>query len=507
MIKHKDNKKNKYIISYSKKYNNILAYNSYMRLNIPFQLKQSYNSIIPLNLYTCWHTKNLPPLMKANYDYLVESNPKISFHLYDEDDCRKFIKEHFEVEVLNAYNSLIPCSFKSDLWRFCILYIHGGIYMDIKYRCVNNFKFIALTEKEHFVRDIQDNCIYTALIASLPKNELMRKCIYQIVENVKNKYYGISPLYPTGPGLLGKYFTNEERNNLEMYHGTSSIENRPNEYYIVKNDRIILKIYDDYRIEQKIYQTQQNYTILWEEKNIYDHFMEIKNSDNIKNNVQIVVARYHEDLSWMREYPFNIFKYIVYNKGENDNFDKTHVKEIIQLDNVGKCDHTYLYHIIQNYNNLSNIVVFFTGSLNVDYRKQKAIKLLNHIINDNCDNAYFIGKYEKNLKRCFVDFTLEKHVLADPCNRYPNSDVLDKCKIRPYGKWYTYFFGNTPAHWYTFGGIFSIDKRDILQHDISRYELLIQTINKHPNPEAGHFMERSWGIIFYPMIHTKKIQE
>ena len=42
--------------------------NSYMRLNIPFSLKSTYNSIIPLNLYTCWHTKDLPPLMKRNYE-------------------------------------------------------------------------------------------------------------------------------------------------------------------------------------------------------------------------------------------------------------------------------------------------------------------------------------------------------------------------------------------------------------------------------------------------------
>jgi hypothetical protein len=64
--------------------NKIVNYN---RLNKPFVLKNSYNSIIPLHLYTCWHTKELPPLMKANYDFLVESNPRITFHLYDDVDC------------------------------------------------------------------------------------------------------------------------------------------------------------------------------------------------------------------------------------------------------------------------------------------------------------------------------------------------------------------------------------------------------------------------------------
>jgi mannosyltransferase OCH1-like enzyme len=248
---------------------NVKIFNTYNRLNIPFQLKSTYNSIIPLHLYTCWHTKDLPPLMRENYNFFVESNPKITFHLYDEEDCREFIKNNFEPDVLEAYNSLIPCSYKSDLWRFCVLYINGGIYMDIKYRCVNNFKFIALTEKEHFIRDYGGTRTHTGLIVTLPQNEIMRKCIYQIVENVKHKYFGNDPLYPTGPNLLGRYFSQEEKNYMEMYHDVSKIENKLNKSYLVKVDRIILRFYDNYREEQSKFQNLKHYSQLWEEKSIY----------------------------------------------------------------------------------------------------------------------------------------------------------------------------------------------------------------------------------------------
>jgi len=241
----------------------------YNQLYKPFPLQSSYNSIIPLHLYTCWHTKDLPPLMRKNYDYTVESNPKITFHLYDEEDCRQFIQENFDSDVLNAYNSLIPCSYKSDLWRCCVLYINGGIYMDIKYRCVNGFKFIALTEKEHFVRDYKTDNVYNALIVTLPKNEIMLNCINQIVENVKNKNYGSDCLDPTGPTLLGKFFTQENKNSFEMYHSFSFIQDKISEYYIVKEDRIILKIYKGYRDEQKQVQKNKYYAELWNERNIY----------------------------------------------------------------------------------------------------------------------------------------------------------------------------------------------------------------------------------------------
>ena len=84
---------------------------------------------------------------------------------------------------------------------------------------------------------------------------------------------------------------------------------------------------------------------------------------------------------------------------------------------------------------------------------------------------------------------------------------LKLCRLRPYKVWYKYFFGNTLAKWSTWWGIFSIDKRDIVQHPIQRYQSLILTVNDHLNPEAGHYIERSWGAIFYPLIHTLKQKE
>ena len=225
-----------------------------------------------------------------------------------------------------------------------------------------------------------------------------------------------------------------------------------------------------------------------------------------KNNIEIIVSRYNEDLIWLNEYPFNQFEYIVYNKGDNENFEKNNVKKIVNLPNVGRCDHTYLYHLVENYENLSNIIVFFPGSINIEYKKPKAIQLLNKIIENNYENAYFFGSYHNNLMKHYKYFKLDNHKCSDPVNYEKNKEIsLQKCKIRPYCLWYKFFFGNTVSHWSTLSGIFSIDKRDIIQHPKMRYELLIQTVNKHSNPEAGHYIERSWGVIFYPLIYTQKI--
>lgn len=230
------------------------------------------------------------------------------------------------------------------------------------------------------------------------------------------------------------------------------------------------------------------------------------NENNI--NIEVVIARYNEDLSWTLEEPFNKFKYTVYNKGPNDNFEKTNVIKTIPLVNVGKNDHTYLHHIIENYNNLSDITIFFPGSINIDYKKEKAKRILYKIIESNYQNAYFFGDKHKSVKVSFKNFKLDHWQTTDKKNLNLNGESqLKLCRLRPYKVWYTYFFGNIAAKWSTLWGVFSIDKRDIIQHPIQRYQHLILTINDHSNPEAGHYIERSWGAIFYPLIHTLKQQE
>ena len=40
--------------------------------------------------------------------------------------CRNFIKKHFSRDVSYAFDKINPGAFKSDLWRYCIIYKNGG---------------------------------------------------------------------------------------------------------------------------------------------------------------------------------------------------------------------------------------------------------------------------------------------------------------------------------------------------------------------------------------------
>ena len=231
-----------------------------------YPMKRYYKTEIPLNIFQTWHTKNLPPLMNKNVELIKSSNPAFKYHLFDDEDCYNFIKENFDETTLDAFNRLIPGAYKADFWRYCVLYKIGGIYLDIKYKPVNGFKFINLTEKEQWVLDADKIGIYNALMVCKPGNPILLKAINQIIENVNNNYFGDHCLKPTGPLLLSGYFSDDDKKNFELKH---IYHINYKKYIFIKNDYIIFETYDGYVRENEENKNLPHYSILWGEGKIY----------------------------------------------------------------------------------------------------------------------------------------------------------------------------------------------------------------------------------------------
>jgi len=117
----------------------------------------------------------------------------------------KFIKDHFSPDVVSAYLSVKPGSFKADLLRYCFLYIHGGVYLDCKSIPLIPFREMIKPKYDFLlVRDAIPDSIYNAFMAIVPKHELMFNAIQLSVKNILKKHYGENVLDITGPKLLGR---------------------------------------------------------------------------------------------------------------------------------------------------------------------------------------------------------------------------------------------------------------------------------------------------------------
>jgi len=216
---------------------------------------------IPLKIWQTYETKILPPKMDECVNKLKTQHPDFEHQLFDATDRREFIQNNYPEEIVVAYDSLIPGAYKADLWRLCVLYIHGGIYMDIKLQFQNDFTLHKFIDKEYFVRDGHKS-IYNAFIVVQKRNPILFKSILKIIHNVANKNLGENPWEPTGPKLIGSYY--EWDTKLELVHyGPVTNETVRN-----LEDIIVLNHYDGYRTEQELL-NKKYYQNLWWEKNIY----------------------------------------------------------------------------------------------------------------------------------------------------------------------------------------------------------------------------------------------
>ena len=165
--------------------------------------------MIPKTIYQSWKTKTLPDKMRENVDLLIEMNPDYAHILFDDSECRSLLLEHFGINYANAFDSLIPGAFKCDLWRYAMLYLYGGIYLDIDIKPILPFREI-LKDDATFV-SVADRSImtmkcgmYQAFIACTPKHPIMLYALQLSFANIVTRRNEIfDTLSITGPIVAG----------------------------------------------------------------------------------------------------------------------------------------------------------------------------------------------------------------------------------------------------------------------------------------------------------------
>lgn len=165
-------------------------------------------SSVPARIAQTWEIHPLPAGMQAAIDAVTAAAPTFIHILMDNIERRAFIAAHFAEPVIAAYDALIPGAYRADLWRYCYLYVHGGIYLDIKFRPEPGCDFTQLLQQDHFILDIptlmSDRNIFNGMIVAKPRSPYMLSAITTLVTNVTNRQYGKTCLSVTGPHMLAQ---------------------------------------------------------------------------------------------------------------------------------------------------------------------------------------------------------------------------------------------------------------------------------------------------------------
>jgi mannosyltransferase OCH1-like enzyme len=89
---------------------------------------------------------------------ILEKNPEFEYIFFDDKRCRDFLIENYQVNILSnepdnnqdsdvvrAFDYILPGAIKADFFRYCYLYIKGGIYIDSK--VISNVSFNELIKE------------------------------------------------------------------------------------------------------------------------------------------------------------------------------------------------------------------------------------------------------------------------------------------------------------------------------------------------------------------------
>ncbi len=173
--------------------------------------------MIPKKIYQTFETHDLPHGMSKACLSWQTKNPDYEYTFFDKHDRVKFIKEHFGPEVLTSYHSLVPGAFKADLFRLCVLYVQGGVYIDADTICETPLDdLIEATDNFIITRDdpMAMKWLGNAFIAASIKHPFLKEAINRIVNNCQSKQEMFYLDY-TGPALMGKSVNEVLGNDIE----------------------------------------------------------------------------------------------------------------------------------------------------------------------------------------------------------------------------------------------------------------------------------------------------
>jgi hypothetical protein len=167
--------------------------------------------MIPRQIFQTWKTHKLSPeFYNMTVGTWKHHNPAYKYTLYDDAECVAFLKTHFDEDIVETYNDIQPGAIKADFWRYCVLYVHGGVYADIDTFCVGNLDavlgnhtFVTVVDLNGHPFEGKHN-LFNAFIASVPGHPILKGCIDRIKKQVLFHELPASRLDWAGPGVLGR---------------------------------------------------------------------------------------------------------------------------------------------------------------------------------------------------------------------------------------------------------------------------------------------------------------
>jgi len=173
----------------------------------------------PKMIYQTWATKTLPPKIQHSIDNMLKANSNYGYQLYDDEDMLSFISNNYDSSVVDCFNSLRIGAAKADLWRYLILYKHGGVYLDVDSIIFGKLDDLigedgcsVISRENNPGKFVQWCLMFT------PGHPILKNCIDSCLDNIRKKN-SLSVLELTGP-VVYSHAVNQFFGDSNIYYKT-----------------------------------------------------------------------------------------------------------------------------------------------------------------------------------------------------------------------------------------------------------------------------------------------
>lgn len=235
---------------------------------------------IPKVIYQTWKTKHIHENVQKIRDNIQYLNPEYQMVLCDDNDIDIFIKKYFDEYTYHCYLQLNVGAAKADFWRYCVLYVHGGVYLDMDSEIIRPLnELIDENETCIITREGNPGVFNNWIMIFEKKHPILLKtiqnCCYNITHRTSNDV-----CYLTGPA--GPFTSAVNEIMLPYYNRNNVIKH--NLYFETDDDLNVVLNRTTNDIRSKFYGVDMGSFAKWKHNhcnNLYQGEIYWRNETNI----------------------------------------------------------------------------------------------------------------------------------------------------------------------------------------------------------------------------------
>lgn len=204
--------------------------------------------MIPNIFYQSWDD-DLPDEIRNKNNVFIKG---YEYKLFTIEDMQQYLKEKGD-QYLYLFNKYKRICHKVDLWRYCILYDTGGVYMDADCILYKNIDFFKNRHSVFVTNNRGAKDFFNGFIMTVPKNPILKTMIDYLLKvdtSLEHDYYfNCKELYNITSKILKiRHFNRNDYGNV-----TILIDRHVNNtfYPFYKNIPILAEMNYKYPYEQK----------------------------------------------------------------------------------------------------------------------------------------------------------------------------------------------------------------------------------------------------------------